>query len=60
MHFDIIILLFDTMLIKFKRINLHVRVDCTLSVYSGLKKLDRNLITLKFLSYEKVKTKIHG
>ncbi len=28
--------------------------------YDGLKILDRNLITLKFLSYEKIKTKIHG
>jgi len=28
-------------------------------VYNGLKKLDRNLITLKFLPYEKIKTKIH-
>jgi len=27
--------------------------------YNGLKKLDRNLITLKFLPYEKIKTKIH-
>jgi hypothetical protein len=27
--------------------------------YNGLKKLDRNLITLKFLSNEKIKTKIH-
>jgi len=25
---------------------------------NGLKKLDRNLITLKFLSYEKIETKI--
>lgn len=30
------------------------------SSYSGLKKLDRNLITLKFLPYEKVKTKIYS
>ena len=29
-------------------------------LYSGLKKLDRNSLTLKFLSYEKVKTKIHS
>jgi len=28
--------------------------------YDGLKKLDRNLITLKFLSYEKVKKNIYG
>lgn len=29
-------------------------------IYDGLKNLDRNLITLKFLSHEKVKTKIHS
>jgi hypothetical protein len=28
--------------------------------YNGLKKLDRNLITLKFLSHEKNETKIHS
>jgi hypothetical protein len=30
------------------------------SSYDGLKKLDRNLITLKFLSYEKVKKNIYS
>lgn len=37
-----------------------VKVGEVQGYYNGLKKLDRNLITLKFLSYEKIKTKIHG
>jgi len=28
------------------------------SMYSGLKKLDRNFVTLKFLSYEKIEKNI--
>jgi len=35
-------------------------VSCTALVhhYNGLRKLDRNLLTLKFLSYEKIKKNI--
>lgn len=34
--------------------------SCVTEAYDGLKKLDRNLITLKFLSYEKVKKNIYS